>query len=239
MNTPLLARLVLALVSAFMVAMPTWAQSAGPEGRGFNALIERQLEQRRREDLERQRQAQQQQEDARRQASEPGASRRQTPAPVTRQGNRTRPSVEDRRYTYPNPYYHRDGDNRHRGLNNAERRGGYDEPRWRDPHDPHDPYDPYDPYDRYDPYGRHDPYERERNRYVRPAPVEPPVFLREPVLRLGGYAPSGFTQHAYALDHTAYNLYEPPAGCRWFRSGSDFVLISLSSGIVVNIVSSY
>ncbi len=230
MNTPLVARLVLALVSAVTVAMPSWAQSAGPEGRGFNALIDRQLEQRRREDLERQRQAQQQQEDARRQAGEPGASRRQTPAPVTRQSNRPRPSVEDRRYTYPNSYYHRDGDNRHRGLNNPERRGGYDEPRWRDPPDPHD---------RYDPHGWHDPYERERNRYVRPTPVEPPVFVREPVFRLGGYAPSGFTQRAYAINHTEYNLYEPPAGCRWFRSGSDFVLISLSSGIVVNIVSSY
>ena len=60
----------------------------------------------------------------------------------------------------------------------------------------------------------------------------PPRYYR------GGYLPRGYLQPNYYVSNWyAYQgLYAPPPGYQWVNVGSDYVLVSLSNGLIANVL---
>ena len=84
-------------------------------------------------------------------------------------------------------------------------------------------------YDRDDRYGRG--YYAPPIRYYAP----PVRYYGPPVWRRGAYLPPGYAGY-YITDYGRYGLRPPPRGYRWSRSGDDFLLTAVATGLIFDIV---
>jgi Ni/Co efflux regulator RcnB len=73
---------------------------------------------------------------------------------------------------------------------------------------------------------------------VAPALLAPAASAEAPphVLRRGDYLPPEVLRAGPNIDHAAAHLRRPPAGYGWFSLNGAFVLASLSTGLVVEVV---
>jgi Ni/Co efflux regulator RcnB len=65
----------------------------------------------------------------------------------------------------------------------------------------------------------------------------PPVRYYGPsyAWRRGAYLPPGYAGY-YISDYGRYGLRPPPRGYRWTRSGNDFLLTAIATGLIFDIV---
>ena len=82
-----------------------------------------------------------------------------------------------------------------------------------------------------------DDYYRRRGDYAPPVRYyAPPVrYYGPPVWRRGAYLPPAFAGY-YVTDYGRYGLRPPPRGYRWSRSGNDFLLTAIATGLIFDIV---
>ena len=73
--------------------------------------------------------------------------------------------------------------------------------------------------------------------YYRYAPPPPPRYGYAPAYgwQRGGYLPPNYAG-VYVSNYGAYGLRAPPRGYRWSRSGNDFLLTAIATGLIFDIV---
>ena len=60
---------------------------------------------------------------------------------------------------------------------------------------------------------------------------------RGPEFRRGAYIPRDYySPQYYVSDWRSHRLYSPPYGYQWVQVGSDYVLIALATGLIVNLI---
>ena len=56
-------------------------------------------------------------------------------------------------------------------------------------------------------------------------------------LRRGGYLPPQYRQRQYVVnDWRGHRLYRPPAGYHWVQVGGDYVLVAITTGIILQLL---
>ncbi len=124
---------------------------------------------------------------------------------------------------------HRDRDwDRDRGHWDNGRHGGRDR------------HDRWDRRDRWD-HGRHNGYYyNSRWRYGPP----PAAYYGRPgyrpgyeAWRRGAYLPSYYRGRTYVVtDYHRYHLRPPPRGYYWYRTGNDYVLAAIATGLIFDVI---
>jgi len=80
------------------------------------------------------------------------------------------------------------------------------------------------------------------NRWHYGAP--PSAYYRNPYYRpgynawrRGGYLPPSYRGRGYVVyDYGRYRLRHPPRGYYWYRSGSDFILAAIATGLIYEVI---
>jgi Ni/Co efflux regulator RcnB len=58
--------------------------------------------------------------------------------------------------------------------------------------------------------------------------------------RRGAYLPSYYRGHGYVVnDYGRYRLRPPPRGYYWYRTGNDYVLAAIATGLIFDVISNY
>ncbi|KRA57798.1 hypothetical protein ASD79_15910 [Caulobacter sp. Root655] len=139
---------------------------------------------------------------------------------------------------------HRDdrGDRHDRGDRWGDRDGRHDRGRWDDRDGRHDNgrHRGWDRHDRWD-YGRHNGYYY-NNRWSYGPP--PAYYYGRPGFRpgysswrRGGYLPPYYRGDSYVIhDYGRYRLRSPPRGYYWYRTGNDYVLAAIATGLIFDII---
>jgi Ni/Co efflux regulator RcnB len=89
--------------------------------------------------------------------------------------------------------------------------------------------------------GRHNGYYY-RNRWHYGAP--PASYYRDPYYRpgytawrRGAYLPRDYRGNGYRVnDYGRYRLRAPPRGYYWYRSGNDYILAAIASGLIYEVI---
>ncbi|EJL29610.1 putative integral membrane protein [Caulobacter sp. AP07] len=136
---------------------------------------------------------------------------------------------------------HRD-DRGDRGDRWGDRDGRHDRGRWDDRDGRHDNgrHRGWDRHDRWD-YGRHNGYYY-NNRWSYGPP--PAYYYGRPGFRpgysswrRGGYLPPYYRSETYVIhDYGYYRLRPPPRGYYWYRTGNDYVLAAIATGLIFDII---
>jgi Ni/Co efflux regulator RcnB len=98
----------------------------------------------------------------------------------------------------------------------------------------------WDRHDRWD-YGRHNGYYY-NNRWSYGPP--PAYYYGRPGFRpgysswrRGGYLPPYYRSDVYVIhDYGRYRLRPPPRGYYWYRTGNDYVLAAIATGLIFDII---
>ncbi|WP_395444173.1 RcnB family protein [Caulobacter sp. UC70_42] len=101
-------------------------------------------------------------------------------------------------------------------------------------------------------YGRHDRWDRGRhngyyynNRWSYGPP--PPAYYGRPGFRpgytswrRGAYLPSYYRGRGYVVnDYYRYSLRPPPRGYYWYRTGNDYVLAAIATGLIFDVIANH
>lgn len=94
--------------------------------------------------------------------------------------------------------------------------------------------------DRWD-RGRHNGYYYNSRWYYGPPPVayygHPGYRPGYSAWRRGAYLPSYYRGHGYVVnDYYRYNLRSPPRGYYWYRTGNDYVLAAIATGLIFDVI---
>jgi Ni/Co efflux regulator RcnB len=131
-----------------------------------------------------------------------------------------------------------DGDRHDRGRWDGDRHDGRRDRDWdRDRHRHHGSWDRGDRWDS----GRHNGYYY-NNRWSYGAP--PAHYYGRPgyrpgysAWRRGGYLPPYYRGNSYIIrDYGYYRLRPPPRGYYWYRTGNDYVLAAIATGLIFDII---
>lgn len=99
-----------------------------------------------------------------------------------------------------------------------------------------------DRYDRHDRYERRDRYVDHSRRYYAPRTYRPayvyvaPRGYRVSRWNVGHRMPPPFYARPYYVDPLAYQLRMPPRGYRWVRVDRDVYLVSVTSGLIADVL---
>jgi len=75
-----------------------------------------------------------------------------------------------------------------------------------------------------------------RNNY-RPAPQVRYYQARGPQFQRGRYIPQEYRSRQYVVvNHHQHRLYAPPRGQQWVQVGSDYVLVAIATGLIINLM---
>jgi Ni/Co efflux regulator RcnB len=121
-----------------------------------------------------------------------------------------------------------------RGGWDRDHRGGWDrgDRSYRNDH--------WDRRDRWD-HGRHNGYYYNSRWYYGPPPSayhsHPSYRPGYSAWRRGAYLPNSYRGHSYIVtDYYRYNLRSPPRGYNWYRTGNDYVLAAIATGLIFDVV---
>ena len=148
-------------------------------------------------------------------------------------------SAQDRGWGHGDRHGDRGGHDRRDGRWDGDRhhgRGDHDRGR----HNGWDRRDHWDHRDRWD-SGRHNGYYY-NNRWSYGAP--PAYYYGRPgyrpgysAWRRGGYLPPYYRGDSYIIrDYGYYRLRPPPRGYYWYRTGNDYVLAAIATGLIFDII---
>lgn len=124
---------------------------------------------------------------------------------------------------------HRDRDwDRDRGHWDNGRHGGRDR------------HDRWDRRDRWD-HGRHNGYYYNSRWHYGPPPAayygRPGYRPGYEAWRRGAYLPSYYRGRGYVVtDYYRYHLRPPPHGYYWYRTGNDYVLAAIATGLIFDVI---
>ncbi len=75
------------------------------------------------------------------------------------------------------------------------------------------------------------------NQYHRHGPQVRYYQARGPQFQRGRYIPQEYRNRQYVvLNHQQHRLYAPPRGQQWVQVGSDYVLVAIATGLIVNLI---
>lgn len=122
---------------------------------------------------------------------------------------------------------HRDRDH-DRGHWDNGRHGGWDR------------HDRWDRRDRWD-HGRHNGYYYNSRWHYGPPPAayygRPGYRPGYEAWRRGAYLPSYYRGRTYVVtDYHRYHLRPPPRGYYWYRTGNDYVLAAIATGLIFDVI---
>ncbi|MBO9709582.1 MAG: RcnB family protein [Caulobacter sp.] len=128
------------------------------------------------------------------------------------------------------------GDGRWDGRHDNGRHNGWDrhdDRRW-------DRGDRWDRHDRWD-GGRHNGYYYNNRWSYGPPPAyyygRPGFRPGYTAWRRGGYLPPYYRERTYVVyDYDRYHLRPPPRGYYWYRTGNDYVLAAIATGLIFDII---
>lgn len=119
-----------------------------------------------------------------------------------------------------------------------DRDWGRDRGRW-----DHGRQDRWDRRDRWD-HGRHNGYYYNNRWRYGPPPVayygRPGYRPGYEAWRRGAYLPSYYRERSYVVtDYYRYDLRPPPRGYYWYRTGNDYVLAAIATGLIFDVIANH